>query len=433
MENEYRMSRLEQRIEDHYQTLRRRVACHKSSPDALAWLFHPSNRLQFIPDYLQLSEWGRNCIQRTLNRLVRDHALFLWYRIFWPKIHRGIVDYADSRYVPGFFHQRTGDPHHKVSAASRYITDRVNSMLSRPWNAAHECAGYEMSNFVADVTLEVLREYGFPDDMFAARKQRQNARCLELLRDIRETVTHHPRCLEILLYCCCRTNEIDSLDNDFSTFFHDFKTELSDMLTQGRLLDRQHNRHDFYHIRHVEDVVNNTPKRILYEGDNCGEVVFDLLLIEYLLKKGHQVDLCAKSGPVVNDATVENVESLLAEELFDSLHKARQQGQLRLLSGGVFPGGGKLLYDASEEYKQAYQQTDLVILKGQGNFQTMPMGRRHRGKAIPYYYDKPLLFIMEPKADMVIAALECIFSARRCPEKHSLFVYYYDPLNVQRP
>ena len=46
--------------------------------------------------------------------------------------------------------------------------------------------------------------------------------------------------------------------------------------------------------------------KVLYLADNCGEIVFDLLVLECLAEKGFQLTVAVKSGPIINDALLED-------------------------------------------------------------------------------------------------------------------------------
>jgi uncharacterized protein with ATP-grasp and redox domains len=48
----------------------------------------------------------------------------------------------------------------------------------------------------------------------------------------------------------------------------------------------------------------NTDSKILYLADNCGEIVFDSLLIEQLFATGAKITVAVKDGPIINDALV---------------------------------------------------------------------------------------------------------------------------------
>jgi len=100
---------------------------------------------------------------------------------------------------------------------------------------------------------------------------------------------------------------------------------------------------------------------VLYLGDNCGEIVFDRLFIEEI---GHpNVIFAARGAPVINDATLED---------------ARQVGMdktCRLVSNGA-DAPSTILDLCSDEFREIFHTADLVISKGQGNFEGL-MNSRH--------------------------------------------------------
>lgn len=97
---------------------------------------------------------------------------------------------------------------------------------------------------------------------------------------------------------------------------------------------------------------------ILYLGDNCGELVFDGLLIELLADMGIQVILAVKDGPIINDAQV-------ADACDCGLDK-----HCRVISNGTSCPGTPL-NDCSPEFQKIFNKADLIISKGQGNFETL--------------------------------------------------------------
>ncbi|HYH04577.1 MAG TPA: ARMT1-like domain-containing protein [Bacillota bacterium] len=97
-------------------------------------------------------------------------------------------------------------------------------------------------------------------------------------------------------------------------------------------------------------------KTLLIIGDNAGETVFDRVLIEQLLYL--DVTYAVRSGPIINDATLDDAVS------------ARLDRCARVISTGC-DSPGLLLNECSAEFLEIYQQADLVISKGQGNYETL--------------------------------------------------------------
>ncbi len=97
-------------------------------------------------------------------------------------------------------------------------------------------------------------------------------------------------------------------------------------------------------------------KKILYLADNCGEIVFDTLLIEQLGPE--RVTVAVRGFPIINDATLEDAITAGLDKI------------VPLLSNGS-DAPGTLLDDCSEEFRAAFESADLIISKGQGNFETL--------------------------------------------------------------
>ncbi|MBW2091824.1 MAG: DUF89 family protein [Deltaproteobacteria bacterium] len=96
---------------------------------------------------------------------------------------------------------------------------------------------------------------------------------------------------------------------------------------------------------------------LLYLGDNAGEIVLDRLLVEILKERGADIYFSVKSGPIINDATMEDAEV----SGMVSLVKVIETG-----SDDIGVNWDK----ASKEFQKAFKSADIIISKGQGNFET---------------------------------------------------------------
>jgi len=101
-------------------------------------------------------------------------------------------------------------------------------------------------------------------------------------------------------------------------------------------------------------------KWILYIGDNAGETVLDRLLIEQLNKP---VKYAVRSKPIINDATME-----------DALEAGIDKVAEVISSGCDAPG--TILGLCTEEFKRIFTEADMVISKGQGNYETLSDQKR---------------------------------------------------------
>jgi damage-control phosphatase, subfamily I len=95
---------------------------------------------------------------------------------------------------------------------------------------------------------------------------------------------------------------------------------------------------------------------ILYLADNAGEIVLDRLLIEQL--PAGSVTLAVRGGPVINDATLADA------------HAAGLDGIAEVTDNGS-DAPGTVLEDCSAEFRARFQGADMIISKGQGNFETL--------------------------------------------------------------
>lgn len=97
-------------------------------------------------------------------------------------------------------------------------------------------------------------------------------------------------------------------------------------------------------------------QRILYLTDNAGEIAFDGLLIQQIGPA--RVTVAVRGRPILNDATLEDARAV-------GLHHV-----VELMDNGS-DAPGTLLGDCSQEFRRRFYQADLIIAKGQGNYETL--------------------------------------------------------------
>ena len=95
---------------------------------------------------------------------------------------------------------------------------------------------------------------------------------------------------------------------------------------------------------------------ILYVGDNSGEIVFDRVLVEHLPVK--KVKFAVRGKPIINDATRVDAATAGIEQLVAVID-----------TGDNTPGIN--MERSSSEFIDAFSNADMIILKGQGNLETM--------------------------------------------------------------
>ena len=108
-------------------------------------------------------------------------------------------------------------------------------------------------------------------------------------------------------------------------------------------------------VRSFSDAVRGADD-ILYLADNAAEIVFDRLLIEQLPRG--KVTLVVRGAPVSNDATMVDAEDTGLTELLGVID-----------NGSDAPG--TILDDCSEAFRKRFDRADLIIAKGQGNYESL--------------------------------------------------------------
>ena len=101
-------------------------------------------------------------------------------------------------------------------------------------------------------------------------------------------------------------------------------------------------------------------KKAVFLTDNCGEIALDKLLISKILKDNPdlELDIIVRGSPVLNDATTDD---------------AKQVGldKIATLSDNGSDIAGTCLDKISDRAKAIIDSADVIIAKGQGNFETM--------------------------------------------------------------
>ena len=134
----------------------------------------------------------------------------------------------------------------------------------------------------------------------------------------------------------------------------DLKRDIEKILSQDLAID------------HTEDFRQAVQRAhsILYVADNAGETVLDRLLIEEL---PIPVIYVVREKPVINDATRDDAIAAGIDEVAEIIS-----------SGSDAPG--TILSLCSKEFLKVYRKSDLIISKGQGNYEGLSEEKR------PIYY-----------------------------------------------
>ncbi len=121
---------------------------------------------------------------------------------------------------------------------------------------------------------------------------------------------------------------------------------------------------------------------VVYLADNCGEILFDILLFEEIRKLGGKITLVVRGAPILNDVTMKEVMELGLDKMVD-----------RVLTTGS-NAIGLCLEEAPLELVEALESASLIISKGMANYETMSE-----------YNFKPIAYLLKTKCESVAEAM----------------------------
>lgn len=133
-------------------------------------------------------------------------------------------------------------------------------------------------------------------------------------------------------------------------------------------------------IFHFQQFVDQLARAqsILYLGDNAGESVFDKILIKEL---GKPVTYVVREIPVINDVTFS-----------DAVDSGLDQVAKIISSGSSAPG--TILSLCSDEFIHQFNEADMIISKGQGNYEGLSD------------VDQPVFFLLKAKCEIIARHLQ---------------------------
>lgn len=184
---------------------------------------------------------------------------------------------------------------------------------------------------------------------FDSLKKIYNQMLLEKADAIEETILNAEEPLKMALLLARAGNYIDfgamgSIDDQkLDKLLNDAKDECLEATTYKKFLC------DF-----------KLAKTLVYLTDNCGEIVLDKLLIKQM-KRIHpelQITMIVRGKPVLNDATLEDAEMVGLTEM------------VQVLPNGTEIAGTDL-GSIDQAAREVIESADLMISKGQGNFETL--------------------------------------------------------------
>jgi uncharacterized protein with ATP-grasp and redox domains len=215
----------------------------------------------------------------------------------------------------------------------------------------------------------MIRKLTGVQDPYLQLKNRFNKMALEMYPELRERIAASTDPFETAVRLAVAGNIVD-----LGVKTGLVESEIEKTITQSLIdpLDKEA-------LKEFRNATNRA-KDILYLGDNAGEIVFDHLLIEQLPTE--KITFVVKASPVINDATIEDAQIVGLTDIVSVID-----------NGSDAPG--TILENCSQNFQSRFNEADLVIAKGQGNYETLSD------------VNKDIFFILRAKCPVIAHHLDC--------------------------
>lgn len=232
----------------------------------------------------------------------------------------------------------------------------------------------EMARHIYQLVKEITKI----DDPFKNIKIESNKIVLGIYDELKERVRHSQDGLLTAVELAIAGNIIDyGVKNSLN-----INKEIEKILNvEDKNIKRQ--KKTFFDYAKFKQAVKSA-NTILYLADNAGETVFDRILIEEIksLYKNKKIIYAVKEIPIINDALLEDARACGIDKIAEVVS-----------SGLDTPGTIPSL--CSKNFLDIYQKAEMVISKGQGNFEALSEEKRS------------IFFLFMAKCPLVATNLQC--------------------------
>jgi uncharacterized protein with ATP-grasp and redox domains len=215
----------------------------------------------------------------------------------------------------------------------------------------------------------LIRKLVGHNDPYREIKKQFNNLALKLYSELRKQIISSDDRLETAVRLAIAGNIID----------FGVKTSLTASDLEKTIAQSLNGRFNNNQIQEFRDAVRRA-ENILYLADNAGEIVFDRLLIEQLPVE--KITVVVKGTPVINDATIEDANIAGLTQIVEVIDNGSD-------------GPGTILETCSQDFLDRFEVADLIIAKGQGNYETLSDT------------DKNIFYILKAKCPVIARDLGC--------------------------
>jgi uncharacterized protein with ATP-grasp and redox domains len=213
---------------------------------------------------------------------------------------------------------------------------------------------------IEDIWRKIVKKTG-TSDPFRLAKSNQNKKVMDLYPILKQMVHEAADPLYTAVKLAILGNSLDLMVADSAVTFEDsIKDRVETPLSRK--------------IYSTFEQQLRASNRLVYFGDNAGEIVLDKLLIDTIKELySAEIVFVVRSIPTLNDATLTEARSIGIDNI------------ARVIENGIDgPLPGTVLRRCSNEVNDLVRRSDLIISKGGGNFDTLDEEREHLQKKISF-------------------------------------------------
>ena len=275
--------------------------------------------------------------------------------------------------IPCFFKQALEAG--KIAGASKVTQKRILDKLAKDFpKFSLSASPPEIGRDIYAIVRKITKK----KDPFAKIKAKSNTLALNIYKKLKNKVAHSSDRLLMATELAIAGNIIDyGVKNSLNV-----DTELARILAEENRSIKQESKVTFDYNSFKRALKKS--HTILYLGDNAGETVFDRVLIEEIKRddKNNNITYAVKKSPVINDALIK-----------DAIDCGIDKSAKIISSGSDAPG--TVLSLCKKSFLNLFNKADMVISKGQGNFEALSGSKR------------PVFFLFMAKCPVVAQHVGC--------------------------
>ncbi len=236
--------------------------------------------------------------------------------------------------------------------------DKKSEYMHRLLELLYRYGQTKSAPWLAEQIDQLFEEFWGNMKDYTLLKQQYNQLLLDKEAEIEQRIRESGDCIKECIKYVCAANYID-----FSA------VEYVNEQTCENLLEKAGNQtiSEEEYLNFLNDL--EAADKLVYLTDNCGEIVLDKLFISFIRERYPklQITVIVRGKNVINDATLVDAKEVGLTDLVPCIG-----------NGNGAPG--TVLDRLSEEANQVLADADIVISKGQGNFEGLLGESRN-----PYY------------------------------------------------